>query len=181
MIIFFGPAGSGKSVQGQLLAARHDWRWLSAGQLLRDTHDSELLRQMATGGLVDHDKVNQIMAAALTRAQNIKRVILDGYPRELVQAKWLVESQPEHGRAIGLVIILEVPSAELLRRLELRGRLDDSAESIDKRLEIYRREINPILDYFATQQIPIARVDGTGTVGQVHDRIEAEVVACSLV
>ena len=39
MIIFFGPAGSGKSVQGQLLSARHGWRWLSAGQLLRDSKD----------------------------------------------------------------------------------------------------------------------------------------------
>ena len=53
MIVFFGPAGAGKSVQGQMLAARNGWRWLSAGQLLRDTRDPELFAQMRTGGLVD--------------------------------------------------------------------------------------------------------------------------------
>ena len=46
MIIFFGPAGAGKSVQGQILAARHGWRWMSAGQLLRDTHNPELTTQI---------------------------------------------------------------------------------------------------------------------------------------
>ena len=49
MIIFFGPAGAGKSVQGQILSARHGWRWLSAGQLLRDSKDPELLKVMSTG------------------------------------------------------------------------------------------------------------------------------------
>ena len=53
MIVFFGPAGAGKSVQGNLLAARNDWRWLGAGQLLRDSKDPELLAQMSTGQLVD--------------------------------------------------------------------------------------------------------------------------------
>ena len=46
MIVFFGPAGAGKSVQGQILAARFGWRWLSAGQLLRDSKDIEVLKQM---------------------------------------------------------------------------------------------------------------------------------------
>ena len=48
MIVFFGPAGAGKSVQGNLLAARNDWRWLGAGQLLRDSKDPELLARMST-------------------------------------------------------------------------------------------------------------------------------------
>ena len=62
MIVFFGPAGAGKSVQGQMLAARNGWRWLSAGQLLRDTRDPELFAQMRTGGLVDPEKVNKTIA-----------------------------------------------------------------------------------------------------------------------
>jgi CRP-like cAMP-binding protein len=52
MIIFFGPAGSGKSVQGQLLAAKQGWRWLSTGQLLRDTRDPILLQSMQQGKLI---------------------------------------------------------------------------------------------------------------------------------
>lgn len=181
MVIFFGPAGSGKSVQGQILAARHGWRWLSAGQLLRDARDPKLLEQMQQGSLVDSSLVNTIMSKALHKAKDIEHVIIDGYPRELPQAEWLVNSEPEHGRSIGLVVVLEVPKTELIRRLHLRGRADDTQQAIEERLAIFTNEINPILHYFTQQKIVIKHVDGTGTVGQVHDRIEAELVACSLV
>lgn len=180
MIIFFGPAGAGKSVQGQLLAARNGWRWLSAGQLLRDTHDIELIKEMQTGKLVPSEKVNELMRDALVRAKNIDRVILDGYPRQLSQAKWLIETQPEHERSIALVIVLEVPRSELLKRLEVRGRLDDTPEAVDERLKIYRTEIYPILTYLTEQGVNVAHIDGTGSVGQVHDRIMEELEACKL-
>lgn len=180
MIVFFGPAGAGKSVQGQMLAARQGWRWLSAGQLLRDTHDIELLKEMQTGKLVTSDKVNELMGKALERAKNIDRVILDGFPRELSQAKWLVKTQPEHERSIALVVVLEVPRSELLKRIEVRGRVDDTPEAVDERLKIYRTEMYPILSYLTEQSVNIAHIDGTGSVGQVHDRIMEELVACKL-
>lgn len=180
MIIFFGPAGAGKSVQGQILAARHNWRWLSTGQLLRDAHDVKLLEQMQTGALIDPQLVSEIMGNALERAKDIDHVILDGFPRELSQAKWLIASQPRHQRSIGVVIVLEVPKSEIIRRLQLRGRIDDTPEVIEERLNIYRKEMYPILSYLTEQGVHIAHIDGTGTVGQVHDRIEAELVACSL-
>lgn len=181
MIIFFGPAGAGKSVQGQMLAARNGWRWLSAGQLLRDTHDVELISLMQTGALVPGEKINQIMSEALARATNIKRVILDGFPRQLAQAEWLVGAQVEHARSIDLVVVLEVPKSELLKRLEVRGRVDDTPEVIDERLRIYRTEMYPILSYFTDQGVNIVHIDGTGTVGQVHDRIMEELEAGKLV
>ena len=107
MIVFFGPAGAGKSVQGNLLAARNDWRWLGAGQLLRDSKDPELLAQMSTGQLVDPEIVNRVMGEALSRANNgkVKQVILDGYPRQLAQAKWLIENKKNHGRDVDLVMV----------------------------------------------------------------------------
>lgn len=180
MIIFFGPAGAGKSVQGQMLAARNGWRWLSAGQLLRDTHDIELIKQMQTGQLIESSQVNTLMGEALRRAKNIDRVVLDGFPRELSQAEWLVDSQPEHERDIDMVVVLEVPRSELMKRLEVRGRLDDTPDAIDERLKIYRTEIYPILTYLTEKNIRITHVDGTGTVGQVHDRIMEELIACNL-
>ncbi len=181
MIIFFGPAGAGKSVQGQMLAARHGWRWLSSGQLLRDTHDTDLLAHMATGQLTDTETVNKVIGEALLRAKDVTRVILDGYPRELSQAEWLIKIEPEHERAIGLVVVLEVPRDELFHRLQLRGRLDDTPEVIEERLKIYRKEMYPVLSYLTDQNVRIAHIEGKGTVGQVHDRIEAELKACSLV
>lgn len=181
MILFFGPPGAGKSVQGQLLSARHGWRWLSIGQLLRDTHDAELLKEMQTGQLVDFELVNGIVNDALKRSKDLEHVILDGFPRHFDQAKWLVESQPEHERSISLVIILEVPISELMRRLKLRGRTDDTEEVINERMHLYRTEIYPILTFLTEQKIAITHIDGTGTVGQVHDRIEAELEAVKLV
>lgn len=180
MIVFFGPAGAGKSVQGQMLAARQGWRWLSAGQLLRDTRDPELFHQMQSGGLVDPRRVNTLMGHAIARATNIDRVIIDGFPRQLAQAEWLVESQTHHGRDIQLVIVLEVPKSELLKRLEVRGRTDDTPEAIDERLKIYRTEMYPILSYMTEAGINIVHIDGTGTVGQVHDRIVEELTAHNL-
>lgn len=181
MIVFFGPAGAGKSVQGQILAAREGWRWLSAGQLLRDTRDSELLQLMQKGELVPPARVNEIMGNAIQKATDISQVILDGFPRQLEQAKWLMESQPHHGRAVAVVIVLEVPRAELLKRLEVRGRADDTPEAIDERLMIYRQEMYPILGFFTEQGVPVVHINGEGTVGQVHDRIIEELKSRGLV
>lgn len=180
MIVFFGPAGAGKSVQGQMLAARNGWRWLSAGQMLRDTRDIEMLKQMQTGKLVDPEKVNVLMGEAIRRAENINRVILDGFPRQMSQAKWLIENKSHHGRDIQLVIVLEVPKSELLKRLEVRGRVDDTPEAIDERLRVYRTEMYPILSYLTEQHVNIVHIDGVGTVGQVHDRIMEELEAHKL-
>ena len=176
MIIFFGPAGAGKSVQGQILAARHGWRWLSAGQLLRDTHDTDIIKQMQMGELLPPVLVNGVVGEALAAAKDVSRVILDGYPRELEQARWLVDNATHHGRDIKLVVVLEVPRGEVVKRLKVRGRSDDTPEAIDKRLNLYRSEIYPILDLLNNLGVPIAHLDGVGTVGEVHDKIEAELV-----
>lgn len=180
MIVFFGPAGAGKSVQGQMLAARMDWRWLSAGQLLRDTHDPELVQTMHSGNMVSHEAITKIMGEAIHRAGDIDQLILDGFPRLLEQAKWLVDSQTDHGRHVKLVVVLEVPREELLKRLSIRGRADDTPEAIDQRLNIYRQEMYPILSYLTEQNIPVVHIDGVGAVGQVHDRIVAELTSRDL-
>lgn len=181
MIVFFGPAGAGKSMQGQILAARQGWRWLSAGQILRDTHDAEIVQKMHEGKLVPHELITRIMGEAISKAGDIDQLILDGFPREMPQAEWLVNSKTDHGRDIGLVVVLEVPREELLARLAIRGRADDTPEAIDQRLAIYRQEMYPILGLFSDQHIPVVHVDGVGTVGEIHDRIYAELKNRNLV
>jgi adenylate kinase len=172
MIILFGPAGAGKSVQGQILAARKGWRWLSAGQLLRDSRDPELAQIMSEGKLVPRERTNAIMGEAIDRAAEagIEKIILDGFPRDLGQAEWLME---ESNRPVAMVVVLEVPRDELLKRLELRGRVDDTPESIDERLSIYRKEMYPILNYLNEKGVAISHIDGVGNVGAIHDRIVA--------
>ena len=171
MIIFFGPAGSGKSSQGQLLSAATGWRWLSAGQLLRETGDPELLKEMEAGELVSHESVTRVMGEAIAKSADSTHLILDGFPREIEQAKWLIESQPTHGRSVSLVIVLDVPREKVLERLSGRGRVDDTPEAIDERLAIYAEEVSPILDYFGAQGVAVAHVDGNGSIEQVQSRI----------
>lgn len=180
MIVFFGPAGAGKSMQGQILAARHGWRWLSTGQLLRQTTNKEMLDHLKTGKLVSDEQVNELIGDALKDSKDITHVILDGYPRKMSQAEWLVGNKSEHDRKIDIVVVLEVPRDQIVKRLTLRGRADDTEEAIEERLQIYRREMYPILSYLTQHGVHVAHIDGTGTVGQVHDRIEAELEACKI-
>lgn len=180
-MIFFGPAGAGKSVQGQMLAARMGWRWLSMGQLLRDSKDPEIHELLRNGQLVSNDQTHEILIDALQRAEGIDHLILDGFPRKLDQAQWLVNNQDKLNRKMRLAIILEVPREELVKRLELRGRVDDTPEIIDERLNLYRREIYPILNFMTEQSIPVAHIDGVGTIGQIHDRIARELADRGLI
>ena len=80
-----------------------------------------------------------------------------------------------------MAVVLEVPRSELERRLHIRGRQDDNPDAIEERLNIYRTEIYPILTYLTEQKIRIAHIDGTGTIGQVHDRIEDELETAGVV
>ena len=181
MIVFFGPAGAGKSMQGHVLAARHGWRWTSTGQMLRDSKDKELMEVMRTGALVSDEIIDKIVVDALKDASDVSNVILDGYPRNIKQAENLLSTQDEHGHSIEIALIIEVPRAEIVKRLMLRGRADDTPEVIDKRIGIFKKEIYPILGYLTEKGIPVVHIDGSGTVGQVHDRIEEELVGRGIV
>lgn len=175
MIIFFGPAGSGKSLQGKLLAARYGWRWLSAGQQLRDSGDPTIVKELKTGKLIPSEKVHAVMLDAFLRADNIDKIVLDGFPRALDEAKWLIESKELHKRSVSLAIVFDVPKDELMKRLQLRGRGDDTPDAIAERLRIYDEETQPILDYMAEQGVKIVHLDGVGNVGAIHDIIAREV------
>lgn len=178
MILFVGPPGSGKSVQGQLLTARNGWRWISAGQLLRDSKDPAVYEHMTKGKMVDNDLINKLMSDAIARGKDLDHLVLDGYPRRLEQAKWLVEELPKHQLSISAVIVLNVPDEEILRRLKIRGRLDDSEDIVRKRSELYREETQPLIDYYRGLDIPVRDVNGFGSVGQVHDHIQQVIDEC---
>ena len=106
MIVLFGPAGSGKTTQGRLLAEKFGWRWLSVGQVLRDTGRFDKI--LKEGGLVDDMEVIKLMNHEIEKADaDGVDVILDGYPRDIDQAKWMFEN--DFFEKVSLAIILEVP------------------------------------------------------------------------
>jgi adenylate kinase len=180
MILIFGAPGSGKSMQGQFLAARNNWRWLSAGQLLRDRKDPELTEKMRKGELVDTDKVNNIIADSLEKSSDIDKLILDGFPRSLDQAEFLVHLGGIK-RTIKAVIVLDADKQVILSRLALRGRLDDNVVTVESRFLQYESVMEPIIDYFRSQGLDIIKIDGNGTVGEVHDRIMQQLTERKLV
>jgi len=178
MILFFGPPGSGKSVQGQLLVDRNGWQWLSTGDLFRNSKDSELLKRLATGELIDDELTNKVLDAAIQDVKSDAPIVLDGYPRNLDQVKWLVDYLPAHGRKIECVIIFDVPREELVSRLSGRGRAEDSPEVISRRLDIYQEKTKPVVDYYRESGVPVMTVDGTGAIPEVHERIHGAVMSC---
>jgi adenylate kinase len=178
MILLYGPPGSGKSVQGQLLAAHHDWRWLSTGQLLRDTHDEDVMRQMLTKGVVDNKAVYRILIEALREANDVNRVILDGFPRSIDQAHWLIAALPEHRRSVAAVVNLEVPFEETLRRLQLRGRVDDKKSVIEKRYQDYINSCEEVFAYFKANHVPVVHINGIGEVEDVYAAVDKAIEKC---
>lgn len=186
MIIPFGSQGSGKSTQCEILVEKHGWRWLSTGQMFRDGGDIEIKRIIDSGRLVPDEITNPMVFDALDKS-SVKDekggVILDGYPRRLEQAEALIRHNTEkYGQHnINLVLMLDVDKDEVIKRMLLRGRDDDTPDSIEKRLSIYHVAIDPILDYFAAQNIPVVHVDGHGSIDEIHARIEAELTRHEIV
>lgn len=181
MILLFGPTGAGKSVQGKMLAVRQDWKWLSTGEMLRESKDPEVTKVLKSGELVSDELTFDVFSAAIDDAveKKYQNIIVDGFPRTKEQAEWMSQYMEKSHQEIDLVIVLEVPESEIMDRLAKRKRMEDTPETIAKRMSIYRQKMYPVLGTFADDGIKIVHVDGTGTAGEVHDKIHAEVsLAC---
>jgi adenylate kinase len=179
MILLFGPTGAGKSMQGQMLAVRQGWKWLSTGEMLRQSQDEAVIETLKRGELVSDELTYQVFEEAIQDARERKypNIIVDGFPRTKEQAAWLDAYMETMGEKIDVVIVPEVPEAEIMVRLEKRSRMEDTPETIAKRMNIYRQKMYPVLGIFAEAGVKIVHLDGTGTAGEVHDKIYEEVVA----
>ncbi len=168
MIILFGPAGSGKTTQGRLLADKYGWKWLSVGQVLRDTGKfGDILK---TGELVENSEVVRLMNHEIDKADaDGMNVILDGYPRDVEQAKWMEENN--FFKKVELALILDVPKEELWRRIEERGRTDDTKEAIERRFEIFEQNIYSIIPFLENGGVKVLKVDGVGSFEEVTERL----------
>lgn len=177
MILLFGPTGAGKSVQGQMLAARMGWKWLSTGEMLRDSDDPEVIRVLKSGELVSDELTYEVFEKAIqdAKAKKFPRTIVDGFPRTKEQAEWLAQYIKENNEQIDVVVTLEVPEHEIMNRLEKRARMEDTPETVARRMTIYRQKMYPILSEFADSGIKIVHIEGVGTAGEVHDKIYDEV------
>lgn len=198
-IFLLGPQGSGKGTQAKILERELHVPAFSMGQLLRDevatgsAFGKEIDAVIKGGNLTTDVTAAKVLQARLAKPDAQDGYVLDGYPRSLDQAKAFTFDKPTH------VVVIEVPKDESLRRLSGRltcftcgavysmndghkagdacscggtmdVRKDDTADAIEKRLKIYDEETEPLIAVYGGQGL-VRRIDGVGSVEEIHNRI----------
>lgn len=172
MIVFMGVAGSGKSVQGRLLADELGLPWLSTGEFLRMLVYGERRKDMLAGKLLSDREIIKLVQKIFALIDVHEEFILDGFPRTVQQADWLL-NQHKHGQLdVTAVIHLVIGEQTALDRLLQRGRQDDTKEAILERMREYEEVTTPILDHFKKAQVPVFDIDGDESVQTIHGRIK---------
>jgi adenylate kinase len=178
-VLLLGPQGSGKGTQAAKIAAAHGLPHVATGDMFRAAvaAGSEVGRTvapiLAAGRLVPDELTIALIRERLEEPDAVDGFVLDGFPRNLAQAEALDTMLVEVGRPLSVVLLLELDDdscrARLRGRAELEGRTDDARdEVIERRLEIYHRETEPVVEHYL----------GTGRLVKVHaERTIPEVFA----
>ncbi len=162
-VIVFGPPGCGKGTQSERIVVKHDFLHLSTGDLFRKeikykTALGDIVSKFIDRGLLIPDNIvmRELYRYALMH-QDSKGIVLDGFPRTLIQAEALDKVFFKKKLKISLVISIEVEEEELQRRILSRaedsGRSDDKLEVIKKRIEIYHKQTKPVIDFYKKYHI----------------------------
>ncbi len=171
MIIFMGIAGSGKGTQSQLFAERDGYDVISTGELLRTYGSEEQQKRMLTGHILRDEEVTALLDKALRAMPDQNKVILDGYPRRISQADWLLEQQKQGRFNLQGVLHLVATRETVKKRLEYRARPDDHDHAIEERFNAYEQATLPILKHFADANVPIIEVDAERSIEEVHQAV----------
>jgi len=172
-IVLIGIQGSGKSTQGNLLSEKLGVPYLSTGHIFRElAHEKTPLGRyiketMNSGYLIPDEKTLEIVNEYLSRPEYEKGYILDGFPRTSEQAE-------KFSNGINAVIYINVPDDEALRRLWLRedGREDSATNAILRRIAIFHKFTEPVIEYYKKKGILI-EVNGEESIEDVRDKIIA--------
>ncbi len=179
-IVLLGAPGSGKGTQAVRLVEQLELPHISTGELLRSAVEAgtELGQKAKTvidrGELVSDDIMLGLITQRLSRDDAKNGFILDGYPRNITQAKALDEILERQGQAMVEVLHIDVDAELLLQRIAGRaaeeGRSDDAEEVVRKRLRIYAEQTAPVVEYYTAKGV-LSRVLGEGSVEEVVQRI----------
>lgn len=180
-IVIFGAPGSGKGTQSELLIDRLNLFHISTGELLRDhiarktplgiTADSYISK----GNLIPDDLMLDILAHHIDEHPESKdRLLLDGFPRTLPQARQLTKLLADRGMKLDAVVGLEADDDQLIPRLIRRGqetgRADDNLDTIRHRMEVYHNVSRPLRDHYMSNGV-YHPIDAIGDVDAIHQSI----------
>lgn len=179
-IVLFGPPGSGKGTQSEKIIEKYGLIHISTGDLLREqvAAQTELGKQakeiMDKGELVSDKIVIGMIREKLEKHQDGQGFIFDGFPRTVEQARELRKALTDYDERVSVLISLEVPREELVKRLLKRGkdsgRSDDNLETINNRIDVYTRQTIPVT-YYYDKMHKHAPIEGIGTVDKIFDLI----------
>jgi adenylate kinase len=183
-IILLGPPGSCKGTQGELLSQRGGVIRISTGDLLRDAvrKGTSLGRKarsyMDQGLLVPDEVIIGLLREVLGSPPAARGGIMDGFPRTVAQAEAVDTLLRERGGKVDYVLLFEAPEYELKKRILGRasqaGRADDNLEALHQRLQVYRAQTQPLVDFYRKRG-NLIQIDAVGSIPEVAARIQAGV------
>jgi len=173
-VVLLGPPGAGKGTQAVRLSEKLGIPQISTGDLFRK-HISEgtelgleAKRYLDAGDLVPAELTNRLVEDRIDQPDAAAGFILDGYPRSVAQAEALDEMLRRRGLQLDVVLEFQVAEDELFTRLKGRGRADDTDEVIRNRMQVYREETYPLLEYYRDRNLQT--IDAVGSLDEVFER-----------
>ena len=180
-IILFGPPGAGKGTQSKYLVNKLNAFQISTGDLLREEikKNSEIgkaiTNDMKSGKFISDDIVNKLIENLISDPQKKNKLIFDGYPRSLSQAKNLEVLLKNSNQSIDLILFLNVNKETILKRLEkrkmLENRPDDDTHTIVSRYEKYMETTQPVLNFYS-ENPNFKEIDGSLEIEEITRKID---------
>ena len=180
-IILFGPPGAGKGTQSRYLLKKLNCFQVSTGDMLRDEIaknseiGKEITNSMNQGKFVNDEIVNNLIKNILFDPQKNGKLIFDGYPRSISQAKNLDLLLDSSNQKIDFIFFLNVNKETIIKRIEkrkiLEKRTDDDSNIILKRYDTYMETTKPVLDFYS-KNANFYEIDGTLEIDQITNKID---------
>ena len=181
-IILFGPPGAGKGTQSKYLVHKLNNFQVSTGDILREEikKNSDIGQQITSnmneGKFVSDEIVNSLIEKLMLDPRKKDKLIFDGYPRSLSQAKYLDLLLDNSNQKIDHIFFLNVNKDTIIERIEkrktLENRSDDNTDTILKRYDTYMETTRPVLDYYS-KNLNFHEINGTQKIDQITKEIEA--------